>query len=54
VGYFIIVLLRKANGICVQRYIIAKHPGDKFWEEVNAKLDFIRKDAGDDKSKITK
>jgi hypothetical protein len=31
-----------------------KCPGDKFWDEVDAKLDSIRKDAGDDKAKITK
>ena len=31
-----------------------KFPGDKFWDEVNGKLDSIRKDAGDDKAKITK
>jgi hypothetical protein len=48
------MLVHKTNGVLVQRHIVAKHPGDKFWDEVDAKLDVIRKDAGDDKSKITR
>ena len=38
----------------VQHCDKVQYPGDKFWDKVNSKLNSICKDAGDDKTKITK
>ena len=38
----------------MQRKVVLKHKGDKFWDKVDEKLEHIRKTANNDKSKIAK